>query len=542
MIREQETASALIWTGIPLRVGAIRAIGLAVAYLVLGALTLSPLLWTTIPPLVDYPNHLARMSVLLHAGDGSVVTTNYVAHWRLLPNLAMDLVVPVVAHLIPLEAAGRLFVAMTMALLMVATVALHRALHGRIGFWPLAALLFLYNAVLWWGFVNYLFGLGVALLAFSGWIATKRWPMVPRLVAFAVIACMLFVLHLFAFGVYGLLVASHEAGTGLTNRRSLSESVFAVATALAQFIPAGFLWLAAASGPHFTAYGGLNARLYALTAPVMFNVPPSLYDTALLICTCTLLPIALHAGALKLSPSMRLPLIAMITGAILMPEYLSGSWAAQMRLPVALIFVIIASTEATLSRRLPVLVCAGALVVLLGTRVWGVSQSWRDMDDRVTELRAAMRTLPEGIRLLTVQSPMPADERRLSGVSPMLATQAPMTYWHWPALAVIDRGAFVPALFTGWYPVEASARNAGLSRILGAVLTPEELVARAHADPRASPMERNVLGETICCLDWPQTFDFVLWIDFGQAPQTLLPELVPWASGRFFHIYRVSRS
>ena len=88
--------------GFAMRADTARAFGVAVAYLLLGALTLSPLLWVHIPPLVDYPVHLARMSVLLHDGDGSAIATNYVAHWHLLPNLGMDLVVPVLAQLMPL--------------------------------------------------------------------------------------------------------------------------------------------------------------------------------------------------------------------------------------------------------------------------------------------------------------------------------------------------------------------------------------------------------------------------------------------------------
>src|ERR1700686_518449 len=154
---------------------ALRKSGVLAAYLVLGALTLSPLLWAAVPPLVDYPDHLARMWVLLHARDIPALASNYVVDWRLLPNLAMDLVLPALAQFMPLEYAGRLFIALTMLSLVLGTVALHRALHGRVGLWPLAALLFVYNSVLYWGFVNFLFTLGLALLTFSAWVASAHW-------------------------------------------------------------------------------------------------------------------------------------------------------------------------------------------------------------------------------------------------------------------------------------------------------------------------------------------------------------------------------
>jgi hypothetical protein len=149
-------------------------------YVGLCGFTLLPLFLVSIPPLVDYPNHLARMSILLGVGDDPTSAANYQPHWRLLPNLAMDLIVPPLAHLLSLESAGWLFVAATMILLVIGTLMLHRVLHGRVGLWPLCSLLFLYNAVLSWGFLNYLFALSITLLGFSGWIATAHWPRLIR--------------------------------------------------------------------------------------------------------------------------------------------------------------------------------------------------------------------------------------------------------------------------------------------------------------------------------------------------------------------------
>ena len=80
---------------------ALRKSEVVAAYLILGALTLSPLLWAAVPPLIDYPDHLARMWVLLHARDIPALASNYIVDWRLLPNLAMDLVVPALAQVMP---------------------------------------------------------------------------------------------------------------------------------------------------------------------------------------------------------------------------------------------------------------------------------------------------------------------------------------------------------------------------------------------------------------------------------------------------------
>src|SRR6185437_7331932 len=218
--------------------GALGRLGIA-AYVVLGALTLSPLLWATVPPLVDYPDHLARMWVLLHAKDIPALASNYVVDWRLLPNLAMDLVVPALAQLMPLETAGRVFIALIMLGLVAATALLHRVLHGRVGFLPLASLLFVYNLVLHWGFVNFLFTMVLALLTFSAWIASERWRPLWRAIVFALPAAVLLICHLFGFGIYGLLVASYELG----KRRWSLREIGTTAVLMAQFVPALLLFL-----------------------------------------------------------------------------------------------------------------------------------------------------------------------------------------------------------------------------------------------------------------------------------------------------------
>ena len=46
-----------------------RKVAVAAAYVILGALTLSPLLWAAVSPLVDYSDHLARLWILLRAKD-----------------------------------------------------------------------------------------------------------------------------------------------------------------------------------------------------------------------------------------------------------------------------------------------------------------------------------------------------------------------------------------------------------------------------------------------------------------------------------------
>src|SRR5260370_42202710 len=115
----------------PLKPAATRRLRLAVltlAGLLLGALAAYPIVSTQYMPLLDYPNHMARMHVLLEAGRSSLLDQFYLIRWRPLPDLAVDLVVPLLAQIMPPDWAGRAFILLTMVLMTGGPVAGHRGL------------------------------------------------------------------------------------------------------------------------------------------------------------------------------------------------------------------------------------------------------------------------------------------------------------------------------------------------------------------------------------------------------------------------------
>lgn len=515
---------------------------LLAASLILVPLTLSPLLWASVPPLVDYPNHLARMWILVQNGALPELARNYVVAWRVLPDLAMDLIVPALARIMPLEIAGRLFIALTMLSLVGGTMTLHRALHGRVGLWPLSALLFLYNAALFWGFLNCLFGIGMFLLALSGWISSRHWRAAPRILTFAAVASLLLLLHLFAFCLYALAVGSYELGNWLRERPLSRRGFLTLCAAGLQFIPGLMLWLAslARSGPSYREYGDLGAKVYAVQAPFTFGAQAILFDKALLMFSAVFLFAAIASRALKLAPKMRLALVAMLLAAVAMPNWMNGSWLADIRLPVTLPFVLIASTRLDAARLRAVGWFAAVALVLLGIRLWAVSETWRDTDHLFAEFRSAAQAITPGARLLIVDD-TPRGGRSLESVPSFLAERWDESFPHLPALAVIDRAAFIPYLFTGWTSVASTARNAGLSQTQAAPLTSAALRQSATVEPGDPAYQRpDFLGELPYWGNWPRHFDFVLWIDFASEPAPSLAALQPVAQGSFFRIYRVT--
>ena len=117
-----------------------------------------------------------------------------------------------------------------------------------------------------------------------------------------------------------------------------------------------------------------------------------------------------------------------------------------------------------------------------------------------------------------------------------------VTFIHMAALAVIDRAAFFPYMFTGWTTIDVTPRNAAVSQRVAVPMTPEELTESADPE-QAKALETgpNFLGERPYWRNWPETFDFVLWVDFSKARKPELKQLRRLASGSFFDIYGVVR-
>ena len=232
------------------------------------------------------------------------------------------------------------------------------------------------------------------------------------------------------------------------------------------------------------------SKIYALFSPFIFGfVPAPVFDQFLGPLVFSFLGIAIVTRSLKLAPEMRLPIGAMVVASLLMPRVTSGSWFVDIRLPVMIPFVIIASTRFEPSRKRVLLPIAAVAVGVLGVRVWTVTQAWRDYDRWFAEFRTASAVIAPGARLLVVQAPIPRDTQRLPGIPEAMANLQPHSFVHMPSLAVIDRAAFVPCLFTGWKTLEVTPSNSQITQFGGwGPITPEQLM---ESDPEQTESLRD---------------------------------------------------
>jgi hypothetical protein len=385
-------------------------------------------------PLFDYPNHLARMHIL--ASDSGELRRFYAVDWRIVPNLAMDLIVPPLSTILPLEAAGRVFIMLTMLSLVGGVAFLHRVLFLRWSPWPLLSFALLYNRFMLWGFLNFLFGTGLAIAALGWWIGWRERA--PRLCI--AVACVLslavFLSHLAAFGCYAIALGAFELDQMRRRPRAIPTRL---ATAALPFVMPAILFLTGPSGAGGAIVFSRALRKFDLPYSLFNNYTPPL-DAATMVLFVALFGIGLWRGWLRIAPAMQAPLMALIAAYLVMPNQIYTASSVDHRLPLVIALMAIGGSNLE-----PVLrwsrEVTGLAVATYLARLIVISVQWQGFD-RVYEVdRAALDQLPTGARIAVAS---PDDGLRIrAGEPPMV---------HFPCWAIIDRDAFVPILFA--YPTQ----------------------------------------------------------------------------------------
>lgn len=491
---------------------------------------LFPILRVDIPPLVDYPAHLARLHILSSLAGTAELREIYEINRAIVPNLAMDVLALPLVKALGIYPAGRVFVALTLLLILGGVLCLNRVLHRRISPWPAFAALFLYNFALFWGFVNYLFSFGLVLFAIAGWFATAHWRPLRRLALFSVVASALFFCHLFAFGIYGLSVAASEIRR--LRRPTPNEApatVGAVALSLGQFaIPVALFVLSmSGQGGGPTAFGAVQDKILALLSPTVFS--GGLIDRVAIVFAGVVFIRGLFSRTLAMAPETKAPMLALTAAAVAMPTWLMGTWGADLRLPVALAILLVATTRVDLENKAIHAGLAAVAVVILSVRTATIAEQWRDYDREFAEFRLATTAIEPGSKLL-VATRAPAE------------TLKHKPYWHMAAIAVIERSVFLPTLFTD------RRRHSVLVKppydVLDAVdVTPLPVRMLVEtSDPDRARQWRTVRLDRAVnryWTGWPEHFDYVLILD-GEGAANPLPHLMDRvASGAAFDLYRV---
>src|ERR1044072_6582550 len=95
------------------------------------ALSIVPLLWPDVPPLLDLPGHMGRYRVQLDLAASPDLQQYFGFHWQVIGNLGVDLLVQLLGPLIGLEPAVELIVCAIPALSVGGMLRGAREAHGQ---------------------------------------------------------------------------------------------------------------------------------------------------------------------------------------------------------------------------------------------------------------------------------------------------------------------------------------------------------------------------------------------------------------------------
>jgi len=414
-------------------------LGIALGFLGLACI---PLAVSWLPALADYPNHLARVFVLLNLHRSPALATYYESFFRGQPNLAFDLGVAALAQVMPIWLAGKMFIVITFITIAGGVIYLHRVTHGHWSVWPLLVFFFLYNRLLLWGYLGYLFSLGLAVWGVAFFLRLKRADAALRLAVGLAFAIAVYFGHLFAFGIYAVCIATITANDVIPTIRRMPSAAageFLVA-GLPLLLPVVLFMTSSMAGEAGRTSWALG-YLRSLTAP--FNV---IHNYSLLLDVITLLILAgvvitaLLRGRLSIDRRLLVPIILLSVIQIFMPDRLFSSQGADHRIPIALVLFGIAAVDPIIRRADRSEVIFAALSVLLLIRIGVIASVWSQADRVYEGYRAAFEHVSRGARLLSI---VPAAGGTSLPDTPLFEIAT---------VAVITREAFVPSLYA--YPRE----------------------------------------------------------------------------------------
>jgi hypothetical protein len=405
----------------------------------------APLFVVDVPPLGDYPNHLARIFVLASLPDDPVLARFFMPHWSIIPNLALDLIGPPLIRVLPVHVAGRLLIAIAMLLPVLGTVAYNRTLGGK--WWSLGVGLIAYNSCLLYGFLNFTIGLGLALLLAATWL---RWretnPVLAILLAMAG-APVLFACHLMGLVFFGLLIGGAELFRLYHERTAAAVIRRGAVLALVFAAPAGLYAISALQqlghDADFMPFGDKLMQL--VTSFANYDWPLDVATAGIAIglpALCVLLRWGRVPGPAAIS------IVLLLIVFLLAPYAWKGTYLLDTRFAIMLGFMLFAGFVPV---RWPSALRVGAtaaLVILFVARMALLTTAWASHRTDIADLRIVLAPVQPGQAVYVAQGSI---------------TEAP-AYWdanprwrklsnemrvdvHLGALALIEHRAYWPFEF-----------------------------------------------------------------------------------------------
>lgn len=421
----------------------------------LAALAL-PVVLASVPPLLDYPNHLVRLWLITGGANDAPLSQMYSVAWgSAYTNVGIDYLGAVLGKAVPAVPLGSALIFFALVLPPLGAAALNRAVFGGVHWWQIGFVYFAWSATLIGGFLNFHIGLGLALLGAALEPRLTISAGVLRTGARLAIALVLLFVHLFALVFYCALVAGLAFGRDLPSLRCFARRV---ATALwAAAVAAVPMLLFIVMAPHlpgahigqagnaplwdFSAVG----KMYVLLSPVATYALK--LDLVLAAAVFAPLVWALCTRQLNAHAGLLLSACGLVLLALAAPTALAGTWWIDNRFPIMAALALVAGTRPNLALSATgrVLIAAALAGVVMLRTGW-IGYVWHERQSDVRALHRAVEMVPAGAAVLPLDDVISGVEASAIPVGRYFHNGHP-THWSLPVLVIMWRKAFVPNLF-----------------------------------------------------------------------------------------------
>lgn len=467
-----------------------------------------------IPPILDFPNHFARIFLIAGGIDQPFFSSAYALDWnRARTNVGIDLLAFWIGPLVGPELLARTLLFLAIVLPPLGAVALNRRLFGGSRSFQVAILFLAWSATLVGGFINFQIGLGLALIfVLVDLRIGQARPLLLNLWRAA--ACFLLTIdHVFAAGFYLVLSAGLELPASFrdfTSRSILGAAARRIAIGgVVGLIPVATLMLGASGLPGDgqgigTVWNTPGLALSNLLSAVTSYI--TVLDIALFVPIIVIIVEARSRQRMRVHAGLVVATGLLFFLSLLAPRHLMGTGWISWRFPIMTLLAGAAAicpfpdTEGKVHRRM---VAVSAIVVFLRTAV--VAALWCQGNQDATAVQRVLAFVPADSKVL------PVTHRPVRW--PGLRHASRYFFWnedtirHLPTLATPDAGAFVPTLFTaiGKQPLEAIGDFRSMTVPEGNLLSVGSLFCES--------MQRFYLNFTPYLADWRQRFDYVLVVN-----------------------------
>jgi hypothetical protein len=510
------------------------------ALVVLCTILLLPLTVVDVPPLLDYPNHLARAYVLAWGQQDPFLSRMYLPHWAIIPNLAIDIILPPMLRVLPVHVAGRIFLGITLLLPVIGAVLYSTAIFGRRSYWSIAVCLVACNGLFLLGFVNFQFGIGLALICAAAWVARREAHPASTAAIGAISAVVLFFCHLMGLLFFLILVGSFEIErtwvsyrqgepliTTAARRAMLLLSVIAIPTAL--YMASAF----ADVGTGITWETDQEKLMRSAMPLLNYNLPLDAVSAGLLaafLLACA----ALRLIRVPLGSAVALGVVGGIFGVA--PLGFKGTGYIDARFAVMFGFLVFATIRPARLPSRAALMVATVVLLLFGIRTSQVATVWYAHNRDLAELRDVISVVQPGSRVLvaTVDDNEAAPAKR-GFMRRQFLSDGTRLDGHSAALLLIERDAFWTFLFANpdQQPIELRSPYREIAAATLGIPTIHLLTTSSpiQADLRKFPMA----GRWSCC------YDYVLLLEAGARPDFSNANLELVRKSDFANLFRIMR-